>query len=74
MTIETWSERHFQTLTPEQHSINNRWFKDMLSLLKDDGVLGVPMLNKCFDKQGREVTELWAHHYTTDATANIANA
>lgn len=58
MTIQNWSERYFQTLTPEQHSINNRWFKDMLSLLKDDGVLGVPMLNKCFDKQGREVTEL----------------
>ena len=58
MTIETWSERHFHSLTPEQHAVNNRWFKDMLFLLKDDGILGVPMLNKCFDKQGKEVTEL----------------
>jgi len=59
MTIETWSEQHFHSLTPEQHAVNNKWFKDMLFLLKDDGVLGVPMLNKCFDKQGKEVTELW---------------
>jgi len=58
MTIETWSEQHFHSLTPEQHAVNNKWFKDMLFLLKDDGVLGVPMLNKCFDKQGKEVTEL----------------
>jgi len=58
MTIDTWSEQHFHSLTPEQHAVNNRWFKDMLFLLKDDGILGVPMLNKCFDKQGKEVTEL----------------
>ena len=59
MTIDTWSEQHFHDLTPEQHTVNNKWFKDMLFLLKDDGVLGVPMLNKCFDKKGKEVTELW---------------
>ena len=58
MTIDTWSEQHFHSLTPEQHAVNNRWFKDMLFLLKDDGILGVPMLNKCFDKKGKEVTEL----------------
>jgi hypothetical protein len=58
MTTNNWSEQHFHSLTPEQHAVNNKWFKDMLFLLKDDGVLGVPMLNKCFDKQGKEVTEL----------------
>ena len=58
MTIQNWSEKHFHSLTPEQHAVNNRWFKDMLFLLKDDGILGVLMLNKCFDKKGKEVTEL----------------
>ena len=58
MSINNWSEKHFHSLSPEQHAVNNRWFKDMLSLLKDDGILGVPMLNKCFDKKGKEVTEL----------------
>ena len=58
MTIQNWSEKHFHSLTPEQHAVNNRWFKAMLSLLKADGILGVPLLNKCFDKKGKEVTEL----------------
>ena len=58
MTIQNWSEQHFPNLTVKQHAVNNRWFKDMLELLNEDGVLGVPMLNKCFDKQGKEVTEL----------------
>ena len=58
MTTNNWSEKHFHSLTPEQHAVNNRWFKDMLFLLKDAGILGVPMLNKCFDKKGKEVTEL----------------
>ena len=58
MTINNWSEKYFHNLTPAMHEVNNRWFKDMLALLKDDGILGVPTLNKCFDKQGKEVTEL----------------
>ena len=58
MTTNNWSDPPFITFADEQHAVNNRWFKDMLELLKDDGILGFPMLNKCFDKQGKEVTEL----------------
>mgnify|MGYP004297600685 CR=1 FL=1 len=61
-----WSETYFvndtsgdnivtANLTPEQHEINNKWFKSMLSMLKDDGVLYVPILNKEFNKLGEEV-------------------
>ena len=42
-------------LTPEQHEVNNEWFKSMLSMLKDDGELYVPCLNKSFNKLGEEI-------------------
>ena len=42
-------------LTPEQHETNNEWFKSMLSMLKDDGELYVPCLNKSFNKLGEEI-------------------
>ena len=61
-----WSQTYFvndtsgddivtANLTPEQHEINNKWFKSMLTMLKDDGVLFVPVLNKQFNKLGEEV-------------------
>ena len=47
-------------LTPEQHETNNEWFKSMLSMLKDDGELYVPCLNKSFNKLGEEINnENW---------------
>ena len=47
-------------LTPEQHETNNKWFKSMLSMLKDDGELYVPCLNKSFNKLGEEINnENW---------------
>ena len=66
MTKLNWSQTYFvndtsrddivtANLTPEQHEINNKWFKSMLSMLKDDGVLYVPILNKEFNKLGEEV-------------------
>ena len=66
-----WSQSYFvndtsrndivtANLTPEQHEINNEWFKSMLSMLKDDGELYVPCLNKSFNKLGEEINnENW---------------
>ena len=62
---QQWSESYFvndintdkivANLTPEQHAINNIWFTSMLSRLKEDGILYVPVLGKQFNKQGEEV-------------------
>ena len=65
-TYTQWSQSYFvndttrndivtANLTPEQHQINNEWFKSMLSMLKDDGVLYVPVLDKEFNKKGEEI-------------------
>ena len=61
-----WSQSYFTNdtsrddvvvanLTSEQHTINNKWFASMLTMLKDDGVLFVPCLNKSFNKLGEEI-------------------
>ena len=50
-----WSQTYFTDLTSAQHDVNNNWFKSMLFMLKDDGELFVPILNKSFNKLG-EVT------------------
>ena len=66
MTKLNWSQTYFvndtsrddivtANLTPEQHEINNKWFKNTLSMLKDDGELYVPCLNKSFNKLGEEI-------------------
>jgi len=54
-TYQQWSQSYFDNLTPDQHNINNNWFASMLSMLKDDGVLFVPVLNKQFNKLGEEL-------------------
>ena len=65
-TYQQWSQSYFvndtsrndivvANLTPEQHETNNEWFKSMLSMLKDDGELYVPCLNKSFNKLGEEI-------------------
>ena len=65
-THQQWSQSYFvndttrndivtANLTPEQHQINNEWFNNMLSMLKDDGVLYVSTLNKSFNKLGEEI-------------------
>mgnify|MGYP003132613497 CR=1 FL=1 len=53
--MQQWSQKYYATLTHNQHVVNNHWFFQMLSLLKDDGVLYVPNLDKKFNKQGEEV-------------------
>ena len=66
-TYQQWSQSYFVNdttrndivtadLTPEQHEINNEWFKRMLSMLNPDGQLYVPCLNKSFNKSGEEVS------------------
>ena len=50
-----WSQEYFTGLTYTEHVANNHWFNMMLTMLKDDGKLYVPMLNKTFNKQGEEI-------------------
>ena len=49
------SQTYFTNLTLDQHIANNNWFMNMLTMLKDDGVLYVPNLNKTFNRLGEEV-------------------
>ena len=53
-----WSQSYLKDyrLTFEEHHMNNEWFNSMLSKLKDDGELYVPMLDKSFNKSGEEVS------------------
>ena len=53
-TYQQWSQSYFTDLTPDQHDANNNWFRNTLSMLKDSGVLYVPILNKSFNKLGEE--------------------
>ena len=52
-----WSQSYMKDyqLTFEEHHLNNEWFNNMLSMLKPDGQLYVPYLNKSFNKLGEEV-------------------
>ena len=51
--LSNWSQTYFTNLTLDQHISNNTWFRSMLSMLTDDGILYVPVLDKEFDKFGR---------------------
>ena len=54
-TYYEWSQSYIKGLTTSEHNVNNEWFDNMLTMLKDDGVLYVPMLDKSFNKLGEEV-------------------
>ena len=54
-TYQQWSESYFNDLTLYEHNVNNNWFASMLTMLKDDGELYVPVLNKSFNKLGEEI-------------------
>ena len=54
-TYTQWSQSYFDDLTLKEHIINNQWFDNMLSMLKDDGILYVPILDKEFNKLGEEI-------------------
>ena len=53
--FSNWSQTYFTDLTLDQHIANNNWLMNTLTMLKDDGILYVPMLDKSFNKLGEEV-------------------
>ena len=53
--MNNWSQTYFTDLTSVEHNINNNWFVNMLTMLKDDGILYVPVLDKNFNRLGEEV-------------------
>ena len=55
MKIASWSKKYYEGLTEAQHKANDVWFKNMLKVLKNTGVLAVPNLQKTFNKQGKEI-------------------
>ena len=50
-----WSQTYFTNLTLSEHIANNNSLMNTLTMLKDDGVLYVPILNKSFNKLGEEI-------------------
>ena len=52
---QQWSQSYFTNLTLDQHIVNNNWFMNTLTMLKPDGTLYVPCLDKSFNKLGKEV-------------------
>ena len=52
-----WSQSYMKDyqLTFEEHHLNNEWFNNMLAMLKPDGTLIVPLINKSFNKLGEEI-------------------
>ena len=53
--FSNWSQTYFTNLTLDQHIANNKWLMNTLTMLKDDGVLYVPCLDKSFNKLGEEI-------------------
>ena len=65
-TYQQWSQSYFvndtsrddivvANLTIKEHLVNNEWLMNTLSMLKEDGELYVPCLNKSFNKLGEEI-------------------
>ena len=52
--LSNWSQTYFTNLTLDEHIANNTWCRSMLYMLKEDGQLYVPILNKSFNKLGEE--------------------
>ena len=55
--FSNWSQSYFTDLTLSQHIANNNWFMNTLSMLKDDGVLFVPVLDNQFNRLGEEINK-----------------
>ena len=60
-----FSQKYYSHLDEFQHQYNDIWFNKMLTMLKDDGQLYVPDLNKSFNKLGEEIVNSVARdqHY-----------
>ena len=54
-TYQEWSQSYFTDLTSDQHIANNNWLMNTLTMLKDDGILYVPVLDKQFNRLGEEL-------------------
>ena len=54
---QDWSQSYMKDyqLTFEELHLNNEWFNNMLALLKPNGKLFVPLINKTFNKLGEEI-------------------
>ena len=52
-----WSQSYMKDyqLTFEEHHMNNEWFNNILTMLKPEGQLYVPLINKSFNKLGEEI-------------------
>ena len=50
-----FSQTYYPNLDPIEQQYNDIRFMKMLSMLKDDGVLFIPDLNKSFNKRGEEL-------------------
>ena len=55
VNYQQWSQTYYTNLTPDQHNMNNRWFKSIRDQLTESGVLYVPILDKTFNKLGEEL-------------------
>ena len=56
--FSNWSQTYNTNLTLDQHIANNNWLMNTLTMLKDDGALYVPNLNKTFNRLGEELWHL----------------
>ncbi len=54
-TYYEWSQSYIKGLTIDEHNANNNWLMNTLTMLKDDGILYVPILDKEFNRLGEEV-------------------
>ena len=54
---QSWSQSYMKEykLTFEEHHLNNEWFNNTLAMLKPNGKLYVPLIDKTFNKLGEEL-------------------
>jgi len=51
----SWSRKYYPGLPEWEHDANDAWFESALNLLKPDGIIGIPNLQRAFNKQGEEI-------------------
>ena len=44
----SWSKKYYKGLTNSQHKINDNWFKNVLQVLKESGILSCTKFRKIF--------------------------
>ena len=53
--MKAFSQKYYSHLDEFQQQTNDIWFNKMLTMLKDDGQLYIPDINKSFNKLGEEI-------------------